>query len=89
MHSNAMCPEGAPESGTPYRNHIIRERSVILAPLSGRIPGSRVPRVETLAEIFSPFRGEIRFHHQFTLYQIAELDFQAEKLLRHFQYHLD
>jgi hypothetical protein len=47
------------------------------------------PGLKPWAEIFSPFRGEIRFHHQLTLYQIAELDFQAEKLLRHFQYHLD
>jgi hypothetical protein len=48
MRFNAMCPEGAPESGTPCRDDIIPKRFVILAPLSGRILGWRVPRVETL-----------------------------------------
>ena len=45
---DAVCPEWAPECGTPRRIHISASAPVILAPLSGRILGSRIPRVETL-----------------------------------------
>jgi hypothetical protein len=45
---NAMCPEGAPESGTPSRIDIMSERFCNLAPLSGRILRWQIPRVETL-----------------------------------------
>jgi len=48
-----MCPEGAPQSGAPYRIEIIRA-SPLLAPLSGRIFAWRVP----WAKPFSPFGAQ-------------------------------
>src|ERR1700730_1352836 len=69
----AMCPEGAPQSGAPYRIEIIRA-SPLLAPLSGRIFAWRVPRVETglkpWAKPFCPFGAQ-------TLYPSLKLNAHA------------
>jgi hypothetical protein len=47
LRNSRDVPEGAPQSDAAYRIEIIYERLLILAPLSGRIFGWRVPRVET------------------------------------------
>ena len=43
-----MCPERAHETRSSDRIEITRSHLFILAPLSGRVLGWRIPRVETL-----------------------------------------
>ena len=57
---DAVCPEGAPECGTPRRIHISASAPVISRHFQGAFLGGGYPGLKPWAEFWPPFRGRTR-----------------------------
>jgi hypothetical protein len=64
---DAVCPEGAPECGTPRRIHISPKTLPSFSRhFQGAFSDRGYPGLKPWAEILSPFRGEMLAHFKLT-----------------------